>query len=115
MNRCFPRAVAGQRFVETFILFLSQWSSHSIRNVEAAQRRSLIHARIHAINESFPSNLLEKRILQVAIWFNMLGDIIQIISWFVFGVLVAIRSSYPDLAVVEVDLAVFIHQTHVVR
>ncbi len=106
---------AAQRFVHALIFGHSERCGHPIGGVKSRERRSLVDSRIFAVDETFPTDLLQEGEFQVRPGLDVLGDVLLVVFRMVFGVLFAIRTDDADHAVVEVDVVVLVNRTHVVR
>ena len=70
---------AAQRFVELLVLGLRQRRGHAVGGVQPRQRRGLVDARILAVDEALPADLLEVRELEVGPRLDALGDVVAVV------------------------------------
>ena len=85
-----------------------------VGGVAARQRRGLVDARILAVDEALPADLLQVGELQVRPRLDALGDVLAVLRAIVLGVLLAGGAGDANLAVVEVRAVLGIDHAHVV-
>jgi len=103
-----------QYFVHFFIGFLSQWCCHPIGCIQSSQRSYSVNTTIFAINKSLPAHIFQIAELYITPWLNMLTDVVKVFLGGKFGKLLTVRVDHSYLAIVEVDLIVLIHLSHII-
>ena len=105
---------AAECGVEFFVLGLRERRCHAVACVQARERSCHVNARIITVHEAFPADVFEVREFEVRPRLDVFGDVLGVILRLVFDELFAVRVHHADLAVVEVDLVVFVHHAHVI-
>ena len=95
--------LAAQGLVELLVLGLGQRGGHAVGGVQSRQRRGLVDARVDAVDQPLPADLLQIGEFQVGPGLDPLGDVLLIIAGGVLGVFLAVGSDDADQAVVEID------------
>ena len=115
-TRRFPPGLrlGGQGVVEALVGGLGQRRGHALGGVEPRQRRGAVDARVGAVDEALPADLLQIRELEIGPGLDVLGDPVAVLGRGVGAHALAVGRHDADLAVVEVDLLVRVHQAHVV-
>ena len=83
--------LAAQGIVDLLVFGLGQRRGHAVGRVEPRQWRGLVNARVLAVDQPLPADLLQIGELQVRPRLDALGDVLRDSSGVVLGELLAVR------------------------